>query len=426
MNKLNIKNSNHKWYRYNNNILYTVLFVVIPGCIMYTYVDYKMYGLSRYVIIDLTNLVTILLAYVTYKFSLIHKVSMMVIAVYSLVIALGVSLIASISDPYFNFESFFITAEMLLVLLVFAIGLFVHLQSIFAILIFNTLFIVLSIFTSGKNYPLEKFIFYGVVVIGAGIMAYLGQKAVVKLYKKIKAANILVNVQNEELKAINNSKDELFKIIGHDLMTPFYQLTNLINLLDDAKDEKEKQQIKESIQEASEKGAQLLDDLLHWGENTKEHSNIILKNQNANSILTNVLNFSKTNAEIKQITITNTLEENFKIKANNLMLETVLRNVIANAIKFSHRNSTIIIKSSFKNGIKSIVIEDKGIGIKTKHLESLFNNSKIKTKRGTENEKGNGFGLNISKKLMEKQKGTLSVESEFGMGTSVFLNFSVS
>jgi len=358
MNEMN----NIKKHR-NNNMLYSMLFIIIPGCFMYTYVDYSAYGYSRYVIIDIINLVAILLVYAAYLFYLLSKKVMMMMAVYCIVFNLGVTLIASISDPHFNFESFFSTAEMLIVLLIFTIGLFVHFQSILVLLAYNTLFITLSFFTSGQDYPTERFIYYGVVVAGAGIMAYISQKAVIRLYKKAKTANILANVQNEELKAINHSKDELFKIIGHDLKTPFYQLTNLVTLLDDAKTKQEKDQLKASIKEASKKGASLLEDLLTWGKNPELYTNIVLKKQGSKKIIEKVLAFSKTNADNKEIEIINTVSSSFRVIANSLMLETTLRNIITNAIKFSYRKSKIVIKSVIKDGVKSIIVEDQGVGL---------------------------------------------------------------
>ena len=406
-----------------HTLLYTVLFVVIPGCVMYTFVDYMTYGVSRYVVIDIINLLVILLGYALYKLSVISKKAMMVNTVYALVIALGATLIASINDPDFQFESFFLTTEMLFILLIFAIGLFVHLKSILIITVFNVLFIIISSLTSGKDFPTEKYVFYAVVVIGAGITAYFGQKAVVGLYSKIKETNILVNVQNEELKAINHSKDQLLKIIGHDLKTPFHQLSGLVEVLEHVETEKDREEFLGLIKESITKGSSLLDDLLKWGDVSNNHVNFNLENQKITPIIQNAFEFSKLNANAKEITLINEVEPNFKITVNNMMFETVLRNILANAIKFSYRGSDITVKSVTESNKKSVIVADKGVGIKPKKLEGLFDNPKLATTRGTENEPGSGFGLNIAKKLIEKQNGELEVKSVFGEGTSIYLHF---
>ena len=390
---------------------------------MYTLVDYLTYGASRYVVIDIVNLGVILLGYALYKNSIISKKAMMVNTVYSLVVALGVTLIASIGDPNFKFEPFFLTTEMLLILLIFAIGLFVHLESILIITVFNVLFIIVSSLTSGKDFPVEKFIFYAVVVIGAGITAYFGQKAVVNLYKKIKDANILVNVQNEELKAINHSKDQLLKIIGHDLKTPFHQLSGLVEVLENVDTKEERKEFLELIKKSINKGSDLLENLLQWGDNSNNHINFNLENQKITPILERAFEFSNLNANTKEISLINKVDSDFSITVNDMMFETVLRNILANAIKFSHRGSDINVKSLSDNNKKTLVIIDKGVGIKPKKLEGLFNNSKLATTRGTENEIGSGFGLNIAKKLVEKQNGKLEIKSVFGEGTSIYLHF---
>ena len=406
-----------------NTILYTVLFVVIPGCVMYTLVDYFNYGLGRYVIIDIINLLVILFGYVLYKLEIITKKAMMVNTVYSLVVALGVTLIASIGDTSFEFESFFLTTEMLLILLIFAIGLFVHLESILIITVFNVFFIIVSSLTSGKEFPIEKYIFYAVVVIGAGITAYFGQKAVVNLYKKIKEANILVNVQNEELKAINHSKDQLFKIIGHDLKTPFHQLSGLVEVLENLDSKEEREEFAGLIKQSVNKGATLLEDLLKWGTNSNNHTSVNLKKQKISPVIERAFEFCNLSATKKDIVLTNMVAADFKVTINEMMLETVLRNIIANAIKFSYRNSEITIHSEQNASVKSIIVSDTGVGMKPKKLENLFDNPILTTTRGTENEPGNGFGLNIAKKLVEKQNGEMEVQSTFGEGTSIYLRF---
>ena len=155
----------------------------------------------------------------------------------------------------------------------------------------------------------------------------------------------------------------------------------------------------------------------------KEQSQVLLEDKEVSTIVDKVFKFSDMKRKRKQISLINKLPEDLKITINPAMMETVMRNLIANAIKFSHRGSYIIVKSEEMEGKIRIAIEDKGIGMDTDSLFRLFTTDKNNSTAGTENEKGTGFGLSIAKKLVEKQNGVLEIESEYNKGTTINLYF---
>jgi len=301
----------------------------------------------------------------------------------------------AINDPYFEIEPYFLKVQVIVSLLLFAVGMLVHFRHIIYLVVFNFIFIGCCWF----YYPelsSVKLSFYAVIVSGGGLMAFFSQRMLVKLSRKLKEANKLISLKNEKLREMNQSKDDLFRIIGHDLRTPFYQLEGLIDMVDQAENEIERAKIKAMIKESASKGNQLLD---------------------------KVFKFSDMKRQSKQISLINKLPEDLKITINPAMMETVLRNLITNAIKFSHRGSNVVVRGENTGEHVVIAIEDRGVGMCDHKLINLFREERNSSTTGTENEKGTGFGLSIAKKLVEKQNGIFEIESKHNEGTTINMYF---
>ena len=108
------------------------------------------------------------------------------------------------------------------------------------------------------------------------------------------------------------------------------------------------------------------------------------------------------------------------------MTQIAVRNILINAIKFSYRNSVIRVYVRQFNDFVNIEIVDKGIGMSKQKQQEIFSKAVVAAEYGTERERGSGLGIVISKELIEKQKGKISVESEEGKGSSFTLSFPLS
>ncbi|WP_298310527.1 HAMP domain-containing sensor histidine kinase [uncultured Aquimarina sp.] len=410
-----------KFFQFDK-VLFTVMFIALPGIILDGIVEYNEGGLSVYFIRAVITFTIVTISLLLQKGGLIRKSRLLTLSVYTIVLGMMSSLFYGVLDPNFEFESFFLKVEVIVSLLFFAVGMLVHFRHIIFLLTINFLFIALSTFYY-PSFPLEKLAFYFVIVSGGGLMAYFCQRLLVQLSRKVKEANRLISIKNEELKEMNQSKDDLFRIIGHDLRTPFYQLRSLIDMVDEVDNVQERDQIRAMIKEAADKGNNLLEDLLEWGNIYKKQSQVLLETKKISVIVDKVFAFSDLKTKNKEISLINELPKDLKVTINPAMMETVMRNLIANAIKFSHRGSDIIVKSEKIGGQVRIAIEDKGIGIRNESLYDLFTTEKNNSTTGTENERGTGFGLSIAKKLVEKQNGVLEIESEYNKGTTINLYF---
>ncbi len=405
-----------------DKVLFTTLFIVLPGIVLDGLVEYKNGGVNLYFIRGLFTFSIVTVGLVLYSKSLIRKSRLLVLSVYAVVICMMATLIWGYSDPNFQFEPFFLKVEVIMSLMFFAVGMLVHFRHIITLLALNFIFIIVCLFCY-PQFPIEKFAFYGVIVSGGGLMAYFGQRTLVILSRKVKEANRLISVKNEELKEMNQSKDDLFRIIGHDLRTPFYQLRSLIDMVDEVEEDTEKAKIKDMIRQSADKGNQLLEDLLAWGNIYKKQSQVLLETKEISSLVDKVFEFTDMRRKNKQISLINELPRDLKITINPAMMETVMRNLIANAIKFSHRGSNIVVRSEKVGEHIIIAIEDRGIGMCKYSLSNLFTTEQNRSTIGTENEKGTGFGLSIAKKLVEKQNGIFEIESKREEGTTINMYF---
>ncbi len=115
------------------------------------------------------------------------------------------------------------------------------------------------------------------------------------------------------------------------------------------------------------------------------------------------------------------MPKNLVINSDYFMLQTVLRNLINNSIKFTNTNGVISISANSKNGFIKILISDTGIGISKENLKKLFKLETSFTTAGTNSEKGTGLGLIVCKDFIEKNNGTIKVRSKVGKGTQFLI-----
>lgn len=240
----------------------------------------------------------------------------------------------------------------------------------------------------------------------------------VNTHLELKAARDTILLQREELKQANAAKDKFFSIISHDLSNLFYALIGFSSMLTEQLDNlsvEEKENFLQTILQSSEQGYSLLKNLLEWsraqtGRITSKPTKLALK-----TLVADNLELSSTNAKAKNITLVSSISDT--VFADKNMLETVIRNLVSNAIKFTPVNGKVEILSEEKDGEVEISISDTGVGISPKDIEKLFRVDISHTTIGTGEEKGTGLGLILCKEFVEKNGGRIWVESEVGKGS---------
>jgi len=238
----------------------------------------------------------------------------------------------------------------------------------------------------------------------------------------------LLQKQNNELKDLVATKDRFFSIIAHDLKDPHNAILGFSEILSGSYDmlsEQDRKNYIKNILLSSQALARLLQNLLEWAGSQTGKMVYKPEKLDLEKLIQETIDLLHYQAKIKQIRLVSDINSAPIIYADNNMTKTVLRNLVSNAIKFTRRNgfvkiSTVDVQNENTNSnFVEISVIDNGIGIKKENLPNLFRlDYKIKT-QGTEEETGSGLGLILCKELIEKNKGSLSINSEENVGTTV-------
>ncbi len=227
--------------------------------------------------------------------------------------------------------------------------------------------------------------------------------------------------QRDELESLNGQKNRLFSIIAHDLRTPFNSLLGFSEILSENAADLSPNDVREYArmmhQSASQANA-LLENLLDWSRLQMGGLKSEPRPFDVAMAIEKALALNTPNAVGKNISIEQSKSSLMTAMADPQMVETVLRNLIGNAIKFTARDGTVSLDTKRREGEIIISISDTGIGISAERLERLFEFETGTSTAGTDGEKGTGLGLQLCRDLIELQGGALTVESTVGRGST--------
>ena len=226
--------------------------------------------------------------------------------------------------------------------------------------------------------------------------------------------------QNKKLMELNNVKNKLFSVVSHDLKGPVHTLKSALELLENEFITPEEfQKISKQLTVQLKNNSRLLDDLLHWAISQLEGFNPSPKFINLKPLIEETIALFKSNADQKEIFLESRVEKELMAYADKDMISIVIRNLIANAIKYTTKNDSIIVKASRDKEKITVFVKDTGIGISDSQKSKLFG-TLGHSLNGTNNEHGTGFGLMLCRDLLEKNAGHIGVESDENSGTTFF------
>lgn len=234
-----------------------------------------------------------------------------------------------------------------------------------------------------------------------------------------------LKIREKLLKESIVSKNKLFSIIGHDLRGPIGSLKQLTEMMlsdCDLSDAKMNTEILQVLQKSASDTYDLLENLLAWANSQRNEMFFSPTTLNLYEIIETCKLLISEPAKNKDITIHNQASPSQLVYADRNMLLTIFRNLLTNAIKFSHEKTNIYLSVINTEVGVVISVKDEGVGINSENLSRLFKPTEYMTTYGTSGEKGTGLGLLLCKDFVEKHGSKIRVKSEVGKG-SVFSFF---
>ena len=216
------------------------------------------------------------------------------------------------------------------------------------------------------------------------------------------------------------TKDKFFSMIAHDLKNPLVSFLSFAKILDNIQNMRTEEVhfLTQQFRELAKNLFALLENLLTWSRLQNDQILPVPQVLPLKSLVQRNLDLLASSATHKQILLRNLVYESVKIYADLNMIDTVVRNLLTNALKFTNAGGKIDVSASQDTTTVSVTVADTGIGIPEDKIPLLFRIDAQFQREGTANEKGTGLGLILCKEFIEKNKGKIHVESQVGEGTS--------
>jgi len=261
--------------------------------------------------------------------------------------------------------------------------------------------------------------------VGIGLIPFILTIAIFILWTKTLRRNVAKQtevLQNKTatMEKLNTTKDKLFSVIAHDLRSPFNSILGYSELLINRKHEYSADKLEyflKGIKSTAEKTLDLLDNLLCWAQSQTGQIKYQPEKIRLEEVIAQSVNFTTPSASIKNISLNHVPNHETEIHADRNMLKTILRNLISNAIKFTHPSGKVDIYSIHGKNEVEITVSDNGTGMDEDTRKNIFQADANISSKGTENENGTGLGLILCKEFVETHGGKIWVESEPGKGS---------
>jgi len=266
---------------------------------------------------------------------------------------------------------------------------------------------------------------FAVIIILIGMLLLIlesKKNQQIRLNKLLNQKNEEISEQRDRLDELNQTKNKLFSIIAHDLRGPIGSAYTFLELLTTHESEFTKEELLDNlilIKESSNATYKLLENLLTWARAQKGEIVFNPIKNNLFKLVESDIDLFISNAETKKIRVLNEIDADLTFQFDQEMINTVMRNLINNAIKYTNEGGIITISVKELDDTNEISVTDNGIGMDSDTIELLFiTDLKRNRREGTKGEKGTGLGLILCKEFVWKHQGTIWAESEPGKGST--------
>ena len=227
--------------------------------------------------------------------------------------------------------------------------------------------------------------------------------------------------RGRELQHLNDTKSRLFSIISHDLKNPVQAQKRVIDLMADGATMEhltpsDVQQSCTMLKQSSDSVNDMLLNLLQWASLEMGKTTCTPTSIDLNAVVNPIVNQLKLQAQQKEVTLKVNIPEGTCVTADSNLLQTIVRNLVSNAIKFSNAGGTVDVYAEPEGKGCRISVADHGVGMSEEKAHSLFNLN-TRSSAGTSGEKGTGLGLFVCQELAHRMGTAIEVESHIGEGS---------
>ena len=232
----------------------------------------------------------------------------------------------------------------------------------------------------------------------------------------------------KELEELNNHQENILAILSHDLRSPLSTIVGIANYLKSDIDNMKPAEVKhlvDILNKASTDELNMLDYLLEWAR-VKFASDIFSPVKiDLNIILERVFDTLKEIAASKSIQLQNEIEKNTPAFADEKMLLSIFQNLVSNAITYSYPGGTVTVSASLTNHMVMVQVKDRGIGMSKEKQEKLFTPQLKTLAKARKEDRGAGIGLLLVKGFLERNGGTICVDSVEGGGSTFYFTLPI-
>ena len=394
----------------NSSILFHVLILlVLAGLATNFFTEYQLGGYSKYAIKHLIVFSIVFLSAVLWKLKWVTSSFVFMVIVYINILSSTVYLPFRIEDSIQNFESYFLRVEMIVFIMGLLLAVFERPWHQFVVIFYNTIFIVACAMLV-PELSVGKYILAFIMISSVGAISYFVFNKVIALQNDLNKRNEQVSRQNGELRELTKFRRDIMKIIAHDLKTPIHQISLLADITKEAESEKDRNGCLDMLKQSIDKTYGMLENLLEWSMQNDEALKSYM-DLNIHVLVNDIRKQYTENLSHKKLQLVNDVDMDLQMFYSKEVFETVIRNLLTNAIKFSPQNERIVVEGYENEEHYSLSIHNSVKNVDPEKLERINRGQAIESSRGTDNEKGSGKGLFICKRMLEKNNATLKLKA---------------
>jgi signal transduction histidine kinase len=239
--------------------------------------------------------------------------------------------------------------------------------------------------------------------------------------------HLTIQRQKKELAALNATKDKFFSVISHDMrgiFTPILGSSDLIRRMVQKYDDPKLTKFSNNLSISVKNALKLFENLLEWSRIQRDGITFEPTQLSLKIMVEQTVELFQEHQKSKHIEIINNIHDDYQVWADKNMIQTVFRNLISNALKFSHSGGAITLDAKMNDNKIEVSVTDSGIGMSPDNVAKLFTLNQTKSSKGTDGEKGTGLGLILCKEFIEKHGEKIWVNSTIGKGTAFLFTLS--